>query len=359
MLKKNISSVELAALLQELQGLVKGRISQLYNYGQGFLFQLHTLLGKQFLRILPGKFLNLTQKEQVPLAPSSFCMQLRKYLENATVTRIEQWEGERIAILRIQKDQEYLLLIEFFSQGNVILTDAHLQIIAVQERQEWKDRVLKPGETYHPPPSPANWKTITEAELLSLLQRSQKKSIIIALARELGLGGTAAEEICRRSGVSKEIPPSATLPVQARQLCQSLETLRTAIQHPQGYVYAEDITPYPLQDRKPEQVTATFNEALNLLRPAEKISPYQKKKSSLEKQILFQQEAIAHLQEKIVQESRKGELIYENYPELQQLLLQIQELRKASSWEETAQQIKKDKRIKNMDLREKKVMITL
>jgi predicted ribosome quality control (RQC) complex YloA/Tae2 family protein len=35
-----------------------------------------------------------------------------------------------------------------FSKGNVILTDSEFEIIAVLERQIWKERTVKPGEKY-------------------------------------------------------------------------------------------------------------------------------------------------------------------------------------------------------------------
>lgn len=362
---KHLSSVDLAAIVTELQVLEGGKISQLYDYGlKGILLQVHLSgEGKHFLRILPGAWLNLTSKEDVPLHPSGFCLQLRKYLENSRITKIQQHDSERIAILHCQKEREYQFIIEFFSHGNIILTDAQTNtIIAVQERHVWKDRSIQPGETYQPPPAAKNWKTIREEELSILLQQSGKKNVAGTLAMELGVGGMTAEDLCRRAEVDKRKLPAAVAVMgqsQVQRLFAALQEIKQLITVPKGYRYEQEIMPYPLRDVTISQITATFNEALNTVSATEKKSPYEKKKRALETQITLQQEAITHLQEKATEETRRGELIYENYSELQQLISRTREMKKDHSWEEVARELRTNKIVKMVNLKEKTVMITI
>src|SRR3989344_7210493 len=174
--KKSISSLELAALVNEMQFLVKGKIDQIYHQEKDqLLLQLHVpSKGKKLLKVIPGKFLSLTSAKETALKPSSFCMQLRKYLANAFIKNLYQKDSERIVIFELEKPETYFLIIELFSKGNIILTDKNYMIIAALENQEWKDRTVKPKEKYLFPPLEVNWKELSVKKLQSILKKSQK-----------------------------------------------------------------------------------------------------------------------------------------------------------------------------------------
>ena len=96
--KKSLSSLEIAALVQEMQFLVKGKISQIYHQEPELVLQLHAVgQGKQLLKIIPGKLLCLTKDKNAPDKPTGFCLQLRKYMDGAIIqslrrkTRKESW----------------------------------------------------------------------------------------------------------------------------------------------------------------------------------------------------------------------------------------------------------------------------
>ncbi|HIJ10943.1 TPA: hypothetical protein HA278_02705, partial [Candidatus Woesearchaeota archaeon] len=73
--KKSISSIELAAIVNELQILVKGKVSQIYHQEKKeILFQLHAVgKGKQLLKVIPGKYVCLTTQKNATLRPTGFC----------------------------------------------------------------------------------------------------------------------------------------------------------------------------------------------------------------------------------------------------------------------------------------------
>ena len=110
--KKAISSLELAALVNELQFLVQGKISQIYHQEKKeMLLQLHARgRGKELLKIISGKWLCLTGMKLVPLRPSGFCMQLRKYINNAVIKDIYQKDAERIVVFELEKEKRYSLI---------------------------------------------------------------------------------------------------------------------------------------------------------------------------------------------------------------------------------------------------------
>ncbi len=72
-----------------------------------------------------------------------------------------------------------------------------------------------------------------------------------------------------------------------------------------------------------------------------------------------QDEAILNQQEKIGQATQKGETIYQKYAPLHQLLEIVKELRKNREWKDVALELKKEKKIKSIDLKSKKILIDL
>ncbi len=160
--KKSISSLELTVLVQELQPIVHSKISQIYHQqDKEVLLQLHLPgKGKHLLRIIPGKFLCLTNKKETTTTPTGFCMQLRKHLDGAFLQSLSQPGSERIVVLKLEKKNTFYLIIELFSKGNIIVTDEQYLIIGVLEQQTWKDRTLKPGEKYIFPAAAVDWKQL-------------------------------------------------------------------------------------------------------------------------------------------------------------------------------------------------------
>lgn len=358
--KKNISSIELAALVNELQFLAQGKIDQIYHEERReLLLQIHLpRQGKQLLRIIPGKFLNLTKNKSPFLRPSRLCMLLRKYLDHASIISIQQHEAERIAVLELEKEHNYFLIFELFSKGNIVLTDHNYKIIGVWQEQIWKDRAVKEKETYLFPKS-INWKAISEQELQKLLAKSDKKNIVTFLATELGVGGTYAEEICSRTHLDKTKAPADLKSKEIQLILKTLKDLMDVIKEPLGYIYELDITALPLTNQNPVRIAKTYNEALDTLNPFVTISPYEKKIKSLERTIADQEETLQKHRENIELNKKKGELVYEHYMKLQQLLEIVKELRKEKDWQEIEKELKKEKKIKKVDLKEKKVVIEL
>lgn len=359
--KKSISSVELAALVNELQFLIHGKVSQIYHQeNEEFVLQLHAPgRGKQLLKIVPGKFLCLTDTKDVPLRPSGFCMQLRKYLSHASIKDMYQQESERIIVFELEKLTTFFLIAELFSKGNIILTDKDYMIITVLDRQIWKDRTVKPGEKYLFPTPGINWKKLTEDKLFTVLHDSDKKNLATTLATEMGLGGVYAEELCKRSSVDKDLLPTEVSSNMAKALLEELKKMIKQIKKPQGFIYAEQITPFPLKNELPLHKTKTYNKAISTLNPFNIVSPYDKRIKSLERTITEQQQAIHELETKINLSKQKGELIYDRYTPIKTLLNIVKELRKSKDWNEIALELRKEKKIKAIDLKQKKIIIDL
>lgn len=357
-MKKGLSSLEIAAIVNELQFLIRSKIAQIYSQEQELLLQLHLSgEGKQLLKIIPGKLLCLTAKKVPALKLSGFCMLLRKYLDNAGVVSIQQKDAERIVVLELEKKERFFLIIELFSKGNIILTDEEYKIIGVLEEQIWKDRKVAAKEQYKFPPAPVNWKMLSEKELVTILKNSDRNNLATSLAMNLGLGGVYAEEICRYAKLDKTVLPTEVKKVEP--LIKAINHMKELIKKPQGFIYEEELTPFALSGKKELKKTATYNEAIDTLNPFVIVSPYRQKIETMERRIAEQEAALKSQQKKIDDCTRKGEQIYEHYQPLSKLLGIVTELRKTKTWSEIEKELKKEKKIKSVDLKNKRVTIEL
>ena len=356
---KTISSLGLAALMQELQFLVGGKIAQIYQpEKKELLLQIHMpQQGKRLLKIISGRSMFLAEQKEAPLQPFSFCLQLRKYLDNATLKELLQQDAERIVVFTLEKEGRYFLIVELFAKGNVILTDEHWSIVGVLEQQRWKDRTIKVNEKYVFPTPSINWKELTEKQLKELLLKSEKKNLAAALATNLGLGGVYAEELCARAGIDKKMTPKDVSEKEAKTIFNSWQEILRELQHPRGYQYDGEITPFPLQGKTPIRETATYGELLSQQEERKKPSPYEQKIAVLRRMIAQQEAMIAGLQEKIMTETKKGERLYEEYAPVQELLQKVKQIKQEKGWEAVKERLKKEKPVISVNLQTKKLVM--
>ena len=122
---------------------------------------------------------------------------------------------------------------------------------------------VKPGEKYVFPKSEVNWKKITEKELATILKKSEKKNLAVSLATEVGLGGLYAEEVCRKNEIDKNKIPQDITEKEAKEIINTSKEFLKWIKEPQGYIYEDEVTPFPLMDQKEMVKTKTYNEAIN------------------------------------------------------------------------------------------------
>jgi len=137
-MKKGLASLEVHYLVQELQWLVGGRIHKIYAPSRkALVLQLHIpTKGNQQLAIDEKSFY-LTHHKTPAKEPSDFCMYLRKKLNNARLTKLDQVGFERILAFDFHTQEGTLQLIcELFSKGNIILTK-NKKILTAAEYQKW------------------------------------------------------------------------------------------------------------------------------------------------------------------------------------------------------------------------------
>lgn len=191
-----------------------------------------------------------------PEKPTSFCMLLRKYLEGKVIEGVEQIGFERILKITTRSAE---LVIEMFSSGNIILCSSG-QIVMPLRREEWKEREIKPKVMYKPPPE-------TRGPFSDGLF-SIDREIVKALATDMGLSGTYAEEVCARAEIEKSKKCTELTDNERKRIEESIEGILSEKTSP-AIVFENgekvDVVPFELVIYKNFERKAfeTFSDALD------------------------------------------------------------------------------------------------
>ncbi|KAK5991007.1 Ribosome quality control complex subunit 2 [Cladobotryum mycophilum] len=132
-MKQRFSSLDVKVIAHELQeSLVTLRLANVYDLSSKILLlKFAKPENKQQLLIDTGFRCHLTDfARTTAAAPSAFVARLRKFLKTRRLTSVAQVGTDRILEFQFS-DGQYRLFLEFFASGNIILTDADLNIIAI------------------------------------------------------------------------------------------------------------------------------------------------------------------------------------------------------------------------------------
>jgi len=368
-MKKQLSSLDLHFLVNELGQLKDSRIDKIHHPEQNVLvFGLYkTNAGKKILVINAGQSIFMT-KEKESYETLGFGMLLRKHLDGYFLAGIEQLKPERILKFTFKvKDSVKHLYIEFFGKGNAVLCDEHDVIINALEHHDFRERSVKPRLKYVYPVMNHNVFDLKENELHDMLKNSKKESIVISLATELGLGGLYAEEACLISNTDKNRKPKDASNDEINSI---LDSLKKIISHKiEANVVLEsgnavDFAPFELKfysDAKYEkQKFQSFSEAISCFFSQfkeTKETEYDKKLKSLQRIAEQQKQTIEELRKEEHELRHKGELIYHNYNIVKEVLEELNKASKKHSWKEIKEKLKGHKTIKEVNDKDRKVVV--
>ncbi len=361
MAKEEITSLDLRFLVKELRRiLVGGLIQKIYQYGSRdnyqFLFEIYkkqTLTesqrGENYWLYFDKKKIYLTEyKKTVPQEPPSFCMFLRKHLMGKKIIGIEQYKFDRI--LEIQTP-ENCVIIELFSDGNVILADSSKNIIMPLIMQKWKDREIKPKLKYRYPPSNIN-PFAMDLDTFRKTNSKDERHMEAVLASTFGFGKEYAQEMCTLAKVDgKKLAKDLTVE-QTVSLYGIIESLDRTRVNP--VVYTDSVSLFPLQsqpNRKPIKETETISKALdehfsprNIASAVQEAKKTEEKKEKKIEHIVQQQKQAQEKLTKQASESRSSaDFIYINYSLIQSILSGVKNaLKSGKKWPEIKQIIEKE-----------------
>ena len=349
-MKTELSAIELNFLVKELQTLIGSRVDKVYQPDE-VLLQVHKSgSGKLFLKIEKNALWLTASKAEMPETQRGLCQSLRKALEGKKLTALEQIRGERIVKFTFATQKEsFTLYVELFSNGNIILADNLGIIKAALEERAWKDRAIKRGGTYELPPSKKNILALTREDFEFELADTVTKHLA-----KLGFGKLYALELCARS---KTNPETKELSKKQRDaLFEAYMKILTSKLQPTVYPDGE-ISAIKLEQFEEGKPYETFSQAIdsNLGITAEqqklerKRQKFEAEKAKIQNSITLQQQGLERVEKESVELQRTGELIYEHYQELKEILEELNKAKKKYSLQEIKAKLKGHPKIKNVD----------
>ncbi|MHC1605713.1 MAG: ribosome rescue protein RqcH [Candidatus Methanofastidiosia archaeon] len=340
------SSFDVFAIVNEIKhdfDLMGMKVDKIYKIGDEVRIKLRGK-GRKDLILKPGSAIYLTRyPKKAPLRPSGFAMQLRKYLSGLRILDIEQIDFDRIVKIKFglfgeENIVKFYLILELFGHGNLILTDENLNIIGILQSRTWSTRSLKTRERYAPPPQMKSPFDVDVSELID-----NKVEIVKNLATRMNIGGLYAEEICILAGIDKNDKNPDPAKVE-----QGIKKLVNLPKKPA--IVANSIVPFELEVHKGKkrQEFKTLNDAADELygkTELEKIVAVDvtKKKKTMEKLERIresQKRTLEKYEKKQEISQRKGNLLFENYLLISELLNTFYTAVKKIGWSKVNEKIK-------------------
>ncbi|WP_276254328.1 ribosome rescue protein RqcH [Halomontanus rarus] len=396
--KRELTSVDLAALVRELGTYEGSKVDKAYLYGDDLLrLKMRDFdRGRVELLVEVGerKRAHTIAPERVPDAPGrppQFAMMLRNRLSGADFAGVEQYEFDRILEFVFEReDGTTRIIAELFGQGNIAITDGEYEVIDCLETVRLKSRTVVPGSRYEFPDSRLNPLTVSR-EAFDHEMDDSDTDVVRTLATQLNFGGLYAEELCTRAGVEKAMDIEDAGEEEYDRLYEAIDRLAIDLRNgnlePRLYLEggddgddgddgedgddndAEDetdtptrvvdVTPFPLEERTAlatepfETFTAALDDYFFRLDlsdsdaesdPTDQTPDFEEQIAKHQRIIDQQEGAIEGFEQQAEAERERAELLYANYGLVDDILSTVQRAREGDTpWDEIAERFEEGK----------------
>jgi predicted ribosome quality control (RQC) complex YloA/Tae2 family protein len=151
-----LSGIELRYLVNQISEQVQDYyISNIYGITKdSILFKLHHTEKSDLFMMISTSGVWLTRVKIDQMEPNRLLKRLRNDLLRLKLKKIEQIGAERIAYFTFEGfGKEFVLVGEFFGEGNILLCNNDMKILALQHSIEVRHRKLSVGLDYVQPPT--------------------------------------------------------------------------------------------------------------------------------------------------------------------------------------------------------------
>ena len=364
--KRELSSIDLAAVVAELGAYEGSKLDKAYLYGDGLLRLKMRDFDRGRVELLvevgENKRAHASAPENVPDAPGrppNFAMMLRNRLSGADFAGVEQYGFDRILMFHFERgDEDTTIVAELFGQGNIAVLDENNEVVDSLDTVRLKSRTVAPGSQYEFPDERIDPFDVGYEAFVARMEQSDT-DVVRTLATQLNFGGLYAEEICTRAGVEKEMDIADATEDDYDAVFDAIDRLAEPVRSGQfdSRVYSDDgrlvdVTPMALEEYADLEAEAfdTFNAAVDYYFTnvdfegdseveSEDIGSQRPDfEAEIEKQnrIIEQQEqAIEGFDQQADAEREKAELLYGNYGLADEILTTIRNaLDEGTPWDE-------------------------
>ncbi len=350
--KRSMSSFDVAAVASEASRLLVGaRLVNVYDMpGGGLLLRLRGSGGDYRVAAVPGVRVHLTRFDVGGKGmPSPIVMGIRKHIRGGRVVSVEQLGFDRILVLGVDSGSGvYRLVVEVLPRGVYALLSPEGRILQLSEAREMRDRVLRRGAPYTPPPGgPRRPSQLGVEELRELLGGGGEAAR--TLARGLGYPGEVVEEALLRIGVKPSEPAEKVPP---EQLLEELRRIEAEALEARGYiVYGGEglaVTVVPFNPRAlaeeygytvksfgsvSDALDAYFVEELRRVEEAEAVKGIEAERKRLEASIEKARRNLEKLRERLERLDKMITVLGENMHIVYEAVECARRLRDRSGWE--------------------------
>jgi predicted ribosome quality control (RQC) complex YloA/Tae2 family protein len=206
-----LSSIELRYLVNEIRSRVISSSSGYYVNSinaitkSSLFLKLHHPMQEDVMLVLSTRGIWITKRKFKPMEQNNSLESIaQKELERATVESIEQIGSERIVSLKFRhKDRKVRIVVgEFFGDGNIIICNEDMQIIAILNPIRVRHRTLNVGMRYvYPPARGVDVFNITLDQMLSLRDGAKNLDVLRWIGRNIPMPKKFVEEVIIRAGI--------------------------------------------------------------------------------------------------------------------------------------------------------------
>jgi len=269
-----LAGIELAYLIKEIGEQTEGcYVSNIYGINRNsLLFKMRHPDKPDIMLMISSIGLWTTSKKIDPIEPNKLLRRLRSDLLRSKIEKIEQVGTERIAYLTFSNfDNRFVLIIEFFGEGNILLCNYNKKILALMHSIDVRHRQLRVGLEYKPPPQDG-------IDIIDLEKKEFKEALLTStsigkiIGRSLGLPKKYVEEIIRLASIDRAKPSNEISEEEFEALFDVIKTTISSVingtHDPTIITDGEESDVFPIRfsdDNTKAREVSSFNEGLDII----------------------------------------------------------------------------------------------
>ena len=201
-----LAGIELRYLVNDINKRIEGYyVSNIYGITKdSLLFKFHHPEKSDILLMLSTFGIWITNVKIEQIEPNKLLKHLRSNILRSKLREIKQIGTERIVYLTLSYfEKEFVIVVELFGDGNIIICNNEMKILALSHSINVKHRQLRVGSQYiQPPLDSLDVLNMTEKDFEPI--RSAPIAVAKWIGKTLGLPRKYIEEITRLAKVESK-----------------------------------------------------------------------------------------------------------------------------------------------------------